>query len=321
MIDNIMSLIDEHSKNSNESTDKDSYNNLQNEIATQFNNSTISFPLRIKARIEFLAERIKKAIEEIKYLINLIKEKIPGESKLSSILLQKQSQASRHIQDISLSKNTRNDDSFNSSSSDSNNEFISDEYFESIFKNNDLNQLEDVIQNMSNIEQYLSKNPADYDEIANMALHNDFSSSRCKNYSMHTPSFKKKLCELTQSHGLKSVSNHYKVPVKSLKRWLTVGYERKKGGGRKSKDPVMENKLYKWYEEYHITNNQPVTSSIIKKKALEFRTNNDFYASKGWLEKFKKKYNLEIVRDSKRKEITKQIPSKKIPKKQNKKQK
>ena len=42
-----------------------------------------------KNRIEFLAERIKKAIEENKYLINLIKEKIPAESKLSSLLQKK----------------------------------------------------------------------------------------------------------------------------------------------------------------------------------------------------------------------------------------
>ena len=54
----------------------------------------------------------------------------------------------------------------------------------------------------------------------------------------------------------------------------------------------MEEELYKWYVEYHINKKQTVTSSLIKKKALEFKTNKDFHASKGWLEKFKKKYEL-----------------------------
>lgn len=47
--------------------------------------------------------------------------------------------------------------------------------------------------------------------------------------------------------GLKRAAEKYDVPLKSLKRWLKVGCERKKGGGRKSKDPGMEIELHKWY--------------------------------------------------------------------------
>ncbi len=60
----------------------------------------------------------------------------------------------------------------------------------------------------------------------------------------------------------------------------------------------MEQRLYEWYQEYHIINQQPVTSRMIKAKALEFTKLNDFHASKGWLEKVKKKYNLQISRPS-----------------------
>jgi hypothetical protein len=37
---------------------------------------------------------------------------------------------------------------------------------------------------------------------------------------------------------------------------------------------------------------------MIKSKALELTTLADFNASKGWLEKIKKKYNLQISRSS-----------------------
>ena len=70
------------------------------------------------------------------------------------------------------------------------------------------------------------------------------------------------------------------------------------GGGRKTQDPEMEMKLIEWYHDYHIEKNFPITARLIKKKALEFSLCKDFAASKGWLEKFKKKYNLEIVRET-----------------------
>jgi hypothetical protein len=69
------------------------------------------------------------------------------------------------------------------------------------------------------------------------------------------------------------------------------------GGGRKTQDPIMEKKLMEWYIDHHEVKKNPVTAKLIKRKALEFSLNKDFTASKGWLEKFKKKYQLEIVRE------------------------
>lgn len=60
----------------------------------------------------------------------------------------------------------------------------------------------------------------------------------------------------------------------------------------------MERRLYEWYIDYHVNKNLPVTSKMIKAKALEFSSLDDFNASKGWLEKIKKKYNLEITRSA-----------------------
>ena len=60
----------------------------------------------------------------------------------------------------------------------------------------------------------------------------------------------------------------------------------------------METKLIAWYNDYHIEKNFPITAKLIKKKALDFSLCKEFSASKGWLEKFKKKYKLEISRES-----------------------
>ena len=79
------------------------------------------------------------------------------------------------------------------------------------------------------------------------------------------------------------------VPIKSLRRWVKVGYIRKKGGGRKVKDPKMEKKIYKWYLEC-CKHDIAVTPRMIKIKALEFSHVKEFNASKGWLAKFTFKY-------------------------------
>jgi hypothetical protein len=60
----------------------------------------------------------------------------------------------------------------------------------------------------------------------------------------------------------------------------------------------MEAKLYKWYDECKNVQKIPVTSKMIKQKALESTRFKDFIASKGWLEKFKRKYKLELTRTS-----------------------
>jgi hypothetical protein len=60
----------------------------------------------------------------------------------------------------------------------------------------------------------------------------------------------------------------------------------------------MESRLYEWYKDHYFVKKVPITSRMIKAKALELTSLNDFNASKGWLEKLKKKYNLQISRSS-----------------------
>ncbi len=60
----------------------------------------------------------------------------------------------------------------------------------------------------------------------------------------------------------------------------------------------MEKKLYAWYVQLK-EDNIPVTPKMIKQKALSITKFKDFIASKGWLEKFKRKFNLELSRENK----------------------
>jgi len=91
-----------------------------------------------------------------------------------------------------------------------------------------------------------------------------------------------------------------KVPRKSLRRWSYVGCHRKKGCGRKTKNPEMEAKLVDWYNKI-IKKGIYVTAKMIRDKAIEISKDKDFLASKGWLEKFKRKFNIKIVNNKNRK--------------------
>ena len=90
-----------------------------------------------------------------------------------------------------------------------------------------------------------------------------------------------------------------KVPRKSLRRWSHVGCLRKKGCGRKTKNPKMEEQLVQWYNEVK-KRNVNVTAKMIREKAVEISNDKDFLASKGWLEKFKKKNGIQIVNNKRR---------------------
>ncbi|CAI2360206.1 unnamed protein product [Moneuplotes crassus] len=118
-------------------------------------------------------------------------------------------------------------------------------------------------------------------------------------YKMIPTEMKRKAVKLAHSKGAKFASSFYKVASKSLKRWMKVGCERKKGGGRKTKDPKMEKELYAWYlNKKH--QGIPVTAKMVKDKAIDLKNCDDFIASKGWLDKFKIRFNLEISKETNR---------------------
>jgi hypothetical protein len=66
------------------------------------------------------------------------------------------------------------------------------------------------------------------------------------------------------------------------------------GGGRKIREPEKDKKLLNWFYNYHYIEGNKVSSKEFKIKALSFSNDPSFCASKGWLQKFKKRYNIQF---------------------------
>ncbi len=54
----------------------------------------------------------------------------------------------------------------------------------------------------------------------------------------------------------------------------------------------MDSALYAWYINYHFHLGNKVNGKLFKRKAMELSNDVHFRASKGWLEKYKKRYNI-----------------------------
>ena len=67
-----------------------------------------------------------------------------------------------------------------------------------------------------------------------------------KKYKMFDLEARRSAVRATQYMPIQQVAKIFGVPYKSLKRWCLVGPERQKGGGRKIKDPQMEDILIQW---------------------------------------------------------------------------
>ena len=148
--------------------------------------------------------------------------------------------------------------------------------------------------NYSLINPLLNANFEERTEISD-SNHNLSSSKKRSRYKMFTTQFKCFVIEYSSKYGINETSLKFNVPVKSLKRWVKVGPERQKGGGRKVKDPNMEEKLIKWIKQKFSENPSFCPShEEVKSKALELSNDSSFLASKGWCEKFKIKYNLKL---------------------------
>jgi transposase-like protein len=90
----------------------------------------------------------------------------------------------------------------------------------------------------------------------------------------------------------KEAAARLNVPPKNLKRWMQSGPIRKKGG-RKTQDPDMEKKLYFWINGYLEEYSKMPPAKAIKQMALKYsKYAESFKASKGWMEKFLARHNL-----------------------------
>lgn len=67
------------------------------------------------------------------------------------------------------------------------------------------------------------------------------------------------LNKLRLGYSIKDVCEEMEIPKKNLRRWIELGAERKKGGGRKRMDEEMEENLYEWCLEESLRKERPVS--------------------------------------------------------------
>ena len=115
-------------------------------------------------------------------------------------------------------------------------------------------------------------------------------------YLMYNELYKTQCIEEVQrigSQGDKEIAKMYNIPLKKLKRWIEIGPKRLEGGGRKVMDPFMEQDLIKWIT-FEKQNGIKISGKQVQDKAKSLSRVEKFLASKGWLEKFLKKYDIKI---------------------------
>jgi len=65
--------------------------------------------------------------------------------------------------------------------------------------------------------------------------------------------------------------------------------------GRKSNDAARDKALFDWCIQYQQTSGKPPTRRETAKKALELTNDANFKASKGWLDKFSRRYAIDFT--------------------------
>ena len=113
--------------------------------------------------------------------------------------------------------------------------------------------------------------------------------SRGLRYNILTEEMKKQLLLDAMKMRTIEVAKKYGISTRNVNRWKKKGIQRKKGSGRKFKDPRLEKKILEWYK---IQDKETLTSRQFKEKAIELSDNKTFRASSGWLTHMKRKYNL-----------------------------
>jgi len=170
-----------------------------------------------------------------------------------------------------------------------------------IYLNKSTSEIPIKLTNLKNLSDAQNKNNVDHNCFHFLGIKPKFFLEKKRSilgnkgfkYRMFNSDDKRFCLDLLKIFDLHSVAKFCNIPIKSLKRWTIMGPERKKGGGRKTRDPEMETKLILWINE-QIEKGILITTKMIKEKALELTKIQDFLASKGWFVKFQKKYNFKI---------------------------
>ena len=130
--------------------------------------------------------------------------------------------------------------------------------------------------------------------VKNIIIKNVRYTKRAKKYNILTEELKKKLLFDAKYMKTIDVAKKYGISTRNINRWKKKGIKRKRGSGRKYKDPELEKKIIIWY---NFQDKKNVSAKIFRDKALELSSYKSFRASSGWLTIMKKKYKIKFKKN------------------------
>ncbi len=90
------------------------------------------------------------------------------------------------------------------------------------------------------------------------------------------------------------VSKILGINPKNIRRWMEKGITKKTGQGRKTSDPSMEKRLFQMITDHQRDHSRLPPKQTIVSFAKEHSQQPGFKASKGWFDKFVKRYGFKL---------------------------
>lgn len=119
-------------------------------------------------------------------------------------------------------------------------------------------------------------------------------------YKIYSDNEKSTIMNFMMKHGMQKTleifsGSAHKITKRKLKSWIENQYKVKGVKGRKTNDPNRDQTLYDWCLEFQKETGRPPTRKEATKKALELSEDPSFQASKGWLDKFSRKFQIDFT--------------------------
>ena len=147
-----------------------------------------------------------------------------------------------------------------------------------------------------------------------------FIMSKRKSYDT---AFKLKAIEKAEIYSKEAAARECRVDAKRIRVWCSqkeqlLALKKKKkstrkrlsGAGRKPKDVEMEEELFQWIVELR-SRHLRVSRSMIRLQAKKLSSDDEFKASRGWLQRFMNRHDLSLRRKT---TVSQSVPSDVIPK-------
>jgi hypothetical protein len=137
------------------------------------------------------------------------------------------------------------------------------------------------------------------DSVSEFNSETDSAKKRGK-YRTYTDDEKNHIISFMAKHGAQKTleifsGGEHKITKRKLKSWIDSQHKIKGVKGRKSNDPSRDQALHKWCMDFQNEHGRPPSRKEATQRALELSGDSNFQASKGWLDKFSRKYHIEFT--------------------------